>query len=289
MVETSVPGLAFVLTYIISGSDTELSAGVAVALAVLMAIGRLVARESPQYALSGIVGVVFAAVLATKTGKAEDFYLPGLLLNAAYAAAFLVSILVRWPLVGLIASQLQASTNGARTPSGCSAYTGASWLWVGLFLTRLAVQLPLYLAGAVAALGIARTRDGHPALRAGPVVDLPGGPQARGPPGARLATGAWSAAGERERAVEVGALGQDPELDIPVGPVGEHGAVQRGAEDGGDRRDLRAHERLGRPPAFAMSAIAASGSERDRVDPVGERRDHRAHVVAAGLERLAPA
>jgi hypothetical protein len=167
MVETSLPGLAFVLAYVISGSDTELSAGVAVALAVVMAIGRLVRRESPQYALSGIFGVVLAAVLATKTGKAENFYLPGLLLNVAYASAFLISILVRWPLVGVIAAQLQGEHRWRDHPERMRAYTRASWLWVGLFLTRLAVQLPLYLAGAVAALGIARTVMGIPLFALG--------------------------------------------------------------------------------------------------------------------------
>lgn len=162
MVETSVPALAFVLAYVVSGSDTEIAAGIAVGLAVLMALGRLARRESPQYALSGIFGVVLAAVLATKTGKAENFYLPGLLLNVAYASAFLVSILVRRPLVGVIVAQLQGEHRWRDHPERMRAYTQASWLWVGLFLFRLAVQLPLYLAGAVVALGIARTAMGIP-------------------------------------------------------------------------------------------------------------------------------
>ena len=37
-----------------------------------------------------------------------------------------------------------------------------SWLWVGTFLLRLAVQLPLYLSGALVALGIAKTAMGLP-------------------------------------------------------------------------------------------------------------------------------
>lgn len=167
MVETSTPAVAFVIAYVISGSDTKLSAGVAVGIAVLLAIGRLVRRESPQYALSGIFGVVLAAVLATKTGKAENFYLPGLLLNVAYASAFLISILVRWPLVGVLAASLQGQHHWRGDPRLLRLYTRASWLWVGLFLVRLAVQLPLYLAGAVVALGIARTVMGIPLFALG--------------------------------------------------------------------------------------------------------------------------
>ena len=47
-------------------------------------------------------------------------------------------------------------------PDRVRRYTQASWVWVGVFALRLAVQLPLYLAGAVLALGIARTAMGLP-------------------------------------------------------------------------------------------------------------------------------
>jgi hypothetical protein len=167
MVETSAPAVAFVAAYAISGSDTRLSAIVAVALAVVMAISRLVRRETPQHALSGLFGVALAAVFATKTGKAENFYLPGLLANAGYGAAFLISILVRWPLVGVIAAQLQSERGWRQDPDRMRRYSLASWLWVALFGARLAVQLPFYFAGAVVALGIARTAMGIPLFALG--------------------------------------------------------------------------------------------------------------------------
>ena len=162
MVETSAPAAAFVVAYIVTGNDTTTSAIVAVAIAVIAAIARFARRETPQFALSGLVGVAIAAIFASKTGKAENFFLPGLLLNAAYATAFLVSILVRWPLVGVIAAQLQGDREWREDGERMTAYTRASWLWVILFSARLAVQLPLYLAGAVVALGIARTAMGIP-------------------------------------------------------------------------------------------------------------------------------
>lgn len=170
MVETSVPAVAFVVAYAVSGSDTRFSAIVAVALAAAMAISRLARRETPQFALSGLFGVAIAAIFATKTGKAENFYLPGLLANAGYALAFLVSILVRYPLVGVLATQLlgdKTKANWREDPVRMRTYTRASWLWVALFSTRLAVQLPLYLAGAVVALGIARTAMGIPLFALG--------------------------------------------------------------------------------------------------------------------------
>src|SRR4051794_34656786 len=188
MAETSLPAVAFVIAYTASGSDTNTAAIVAVALALVLTVARLVKRESPQHALSGLVGVAFAAFIATRSGKAENFFLPGLLANAAYAAAFLISIAIRRPLVGVIVRLLdraeerdepEAEVSAPAPPEAPEdpaparrgapgprprgrAVVRARWLWAGVFLLRLVVQLPLYLAGAVVALGVARTVMGLP-------------------------------------------------------------------------------------------------------------------------------
>jgi hypothetical protein len=168
LLETSLPAVAFVTAYTVSGSNTTLSAVVAVALALVLAVVRVVRRESPRHTLTGIVGVGFAAFVAAKSGKAENFFLPGLVANAAYAAAFVVSIVVRRPLVGVIVGQLDGEGAGWRDDAArMRQFARATWLWAGLFATRLIVQLPLYLAGAVVALGVARTAMGLPLFAAG--------------------------------------------------------------------------------------------------------------------------
>jgi hypothetical protein len=168
MVETSLPAAAFVLTYAVSGSDTNTSAIVAVAIAAALAIGRLARRQTPRHALSGLIGVGFAAFVAVKSGRAANFFLPGLIANAAYAGAFIVSIAIRRPLVGVIVSQLDRSEAGWREdPRRMRTFIQASCVWAGLFLLRLVVQLPLYLAGAVLALGVARTALGLPLFALG--------------------------------------------------------------------------------------------------------------------------
>lgn len=162
-VEASVPPVAFVVAYTISGQDTTVSAIAALVVGILLTVARLARRETVQHAITGLVGVALAAFVATKTGKAENFFLPGLLANAAYAAIYFVSIVVRWPLIGVIVSGLSGTGSvWRRDPALMRAYTRASWLWVVLFLTRLLVQLPLYLAGSVTELGIARTAMGLP-------------------------------------------------------------------------------------------------------------------------------
>jgi hypothetical protein len=166
MAETSVPAVAFIAVYTVAGTDA--AAAVAVGIAVVLAASRLARRQTPRHALSGLVGVAFAAFVAARSGKAENFFLPGLLANAAYAAAFLISIMVRRPLVGYIVGQIDGEgTSWRGDPRRVRAFTRASGLWAALFTLRLAVQLPLYLAGAVVALGVARTAMGVPVFALG--------------------------------------------------------------------------------------------------------------------------
>jgi hypothetical protein len=169
MAENVAPAIAFVLAYTLSGSDTNVSAGVAVGLALVLAVARLARRQSPRHAIAGLVGVAVAGFVATRSGRAEDFFLPGLIANAGYGSAFVVSILVRRPLVGYIVTQFDGSqaTRWREDPLRMRAFNRATALWAGLFATRLLVQLPLYLAGAVVALGIARTAMGLPVFALG--------------------------------------------------------------------------------------------------------------------------
>jgi hypothetical protein len=163
MAETSLPAVAYVIAYTASGSDTNTAAMVAVALALVLTLARLVRRQSPIHALSGLVGVGFAAFIATRSGRAENFFVPGLLLNAAYVSALLISLAVRRPLIGIIVTKLDGEGDEwRRDPARVRAFVRATWLWAGLFGTRLIVQLPLYAAGAVVALGVAKTAMGLP-------------------------------------------------------------------------------------------------------------------------------
>ncbi|MBW0113074.1 DUF3159 domain-containing protein, partial [Pseudonocardia sp. KRD-182] len=72
--------------------------------------------------------------------------------------AWAVSIVVRWPLLGLVVgTALGQRTRWRRDPDLLRGYQRASWVWVAQYVVRLAVFLPLYHADAVVALGIAQT------------------------------------------------------------------------------------------------------------------------------------
>ena len=166
--ESALPAAAFVVTYTATGQDTRAAVIAAVALGVIFAVARLLRGQTLQFALAGLGGLGLSAYVVSRTGKAEDFFLPGLLANAAYALAYLISILVRWPLLGVIISTLRGGDMSWRkNPAELRSYSRASWIWVALFSLRLAVQLPLYLASALTALGVARIAMGIPLFAVG--------------------------------------------------------------------------------------------------------------------------
>ncbi|WP_245604198.1 DUF3159 domain-containing protein [Patulibacter minatonensis] len=161
--ESSVPAALFVSVYTIGGHDATIAAIVAVVVGASLTIARLVRGQTLQFALSGLFGIALAGFIVAKTGNASDFFLPGILINIGYAGAYLVSILVRWPIMGLLIGSLTGDPTGWRKdPLLTRTYVRITWIWVGLFLLRVAVQLPLYLADAVAAQGVARVTMGIP-------------------------------------------------------------------------------------------------------------------------------
>jgi hypothetical protein len=163
VLESTVPAAAYVLAFTLTGEDTRTAAIVAVVLAALLTVARIARGQTVQFAITGLIGVAFAAYIADRTGKAENFFLPGLLANAGYASIYAISIAIRRPVLGYVVQILTQSEGGWREdPVQLRAYTRACWIWVGMFLSRLAVQLPLYLADALVALGAARVAMGLP-------------------------------------------------------------------------------------------------------------------------------
>ena len=146
--DAGLPLVLFTGVYTIGDRDLMLAIWAALAVGALLAVIRLVRRDPLQNVVAGFLGLGVAVFLAARTGRAEDVFLPGLLINIGYGLAYLVSILVRWPLLGILVGLVTGQGMSWRNdPALLRAYTKASALWVGLFAIRLAVQVPLYLAG----------------------------------------------------------------------------------------------------------------------------------------------
>ncbi|RNE66599.1 DUF3159 domain-containing protein [Cryobacterium tepidiphilum] len=162
IVEAVLPGLVFVVLYTLT-RDLVLSLAAPVALGVLFVLARLLQRQPVTPALGGLAGIGISAVLSLITGRAEDFYVTGFLTNAAYALAFLVSAVVGWPLIGLAVGFLMGDGVAWRgDPVKRRVLTILTYCWAGLFLLRLAVELPLYFSGNIAWLGAMKLLMGIP-------------------------------------------------------------------------------------------------------------------------------
>jgi Protein of unknown function (DUF3159) len=111
MIDASLPTVAFIVANSLAG----LRVGIWTALgaAVLVFLVRLVRRQSLQQGLSGLVGVAVAVGIAAASGEARDFFVLGIVRNAAIGVVLLGSIVVRWPLVGVVAEFLAPSHLGA--------------------------------------------------------------------------------------------------------------------------------------------------------------------------------
>ncbi len=172
--ETLLPGMLFLVMFTAT-RDARVSA-IAPAVLAVIAIGiRLLRRESLASALSGAIGVGIAVAATLLTGKGSNYYVPGFWTNGLWSAGLLLSILIGWPLLGLAIGAFSGDLTAWRKDRRVKRVgTGLTLLWLGLFLARLAVQLPLWFAAqsagegsdagnaATDALGVARLVMGVP-------------------------------------------------------------------------------------------------------------------------------
>jgi hypothetical protein len=152
--ESILPPLAFVTTYVALGGDSEEALTWAIAAAVVLALGfaawRLAERKRPTRVLGSLLVVALGAYIAARTGSAAAFFWPRVLLNVLSALAFAVANVFRWPLLGVIIGPIVGTgMKWRKDPDLLRAYSRASWLWVLLNLVRAAVLFPLIEANAL--------------------------------------------------------------------------------------------------------------------------------------------
>ncbi|MEO3885605.1 DUF3159 domain-containing protein [Nonomuraea sp. B5E05] len=166
IIEAAVPTIAFTVSWITT-EDLKLSLIISVALSVVLLLVRIVQRSTPQFVINSLIGIAIGAFFASRTGDAKDYFLPGILWNAAYMLAMLASIVTRWPVVGfLIGSVTGDPTAWHKDPGIVRLCTRLTWMLLLPCAVRVAVQGPVYLFGggdqAVAALGFAKIVMGWP-------------------------------------------------------------------------------------------------------------------------------
>jgi hypothetical protein len=161
----AIPPVVFVVVNAVAGLRPAIYS--AVGAGVVLALYRMARRQSVQQAVTGLFGVVIAALIAARTGQARGYFLLGIWSSFAYGGVFAVSILVRRPLVGALWEFLEPSPGGDevpwyRRPVLLRAYIWATVVATAVFLLRGVVQLALYQRNATGWLAFARVAMGYP-------------------------------------------------------------------------------------------------------------------------------
>ena len=162
LIDSGLPSVIFLVTFNVK-HDLRQAIMAALSLSIVLAIIRLAKKDTIQHSISGILGVLICAYFANRSGNASDFYIPKLLTNLAYGTAYLVANLVGWPLLGIVLGPLLGENfEWRKNPKRKKVYTRASWIWVGMFFSRIAVQYPIYRSGNVNLLGTVNLAMGYP-------------------------------------------------------------------------------------------------------------------------------
>ena len=216
---TAIPTVVFVVVNALAGLRPAIVRGRRDPPS-LLAVYRLLRKQSVQQAITGLFGVVIAALIAGRTGQARGYFLFGIWTSFAYAAAFAVSLIVRRPLVGLLWEFLDPSPGGARTLVSAAApaarlRVGDRWRLV-VFLARGVVQTALFRENATGWLAVARIAMGYPLYPAGGGVRVLGG-HARSPAARATGTDSLSRLANHHVADRRFGLGQRDEEQLVAG------------------------------------------------------------------------
>ena len=164
MLESALPFVAFTIAWVI-GRELYPAIGAAVGTALLLAAIRLVQRQSIKYVVQAVIPTAVAVLIATRTGRAQDIFLPGIVYNGALAVVSLASVAIRKPLVGFIIGAAVGDPTGWAKDPGLVRMTSKLTLVLAVpYVTRFVIQLPLFLAGQVILLGMAKVVLGWPLL-----------------------------------------------------------------------------------------------------------------------------
>ena len=162
LIDSGIPAVIFLVIFNVT-KDLQSALIASISISALLTVIRLARRDTLQHALSGFIGVLICAWFANRTGNATDLYIPKLLTNLGYGSVYLIANLVGWPVLGLMLGPILGENLSWRNhPERKRAYVQASWLWVAMFFTRIAVQYPIYRSGNVNLLGTVNLAMGYP-------------------------------------------------------------------------------------------------------------------------------
>jgi predicted membrane-bound spermidine synthase len=121
-----------------------------------------VTRSPMAPAIAGALGIALTSILSLVTNRAENNFLPGIVINSVMLLVLVISIAVRWPLVGVLIGMLMGDTEWRADKIKRRALTLATWIWVLPSAIRVAIQVPLYLIERADLLAATKLLTGIP-------------------------------------------------------------------------------------------------------------------------------
>jgi Protein of unknown function (DUF3159) len=164
ILEGAIPTLGFTITWL-SSHDLRLSLIVSASFALVALVIRIAQRSTVQFVMNALVGIGIASIFAMRSGNAEDVFLPGLIYNTAYAVGLIGSVLVRWPLIGLMIGGLTGDLTGWRRDAHMMTLCNRLTLILAApCVLRVLVQYPIWASEGdhTAALATAKLAMGWP-------------------------------------------------------------------------------------------------------------------------------
>lgn len=160
--DSILPPLLFVVLNAVLG--LEAAQWGALALALLFTAVRLARRQPLQYALGGLFGSVLAVSIVRLLGRAEGYFLPGIISGMGTILLAVVSLFVRRPMVAWTSYIARRwPLNWYWHPQVRPAYDEVTLMWIGYYFVRSALQWTAFQNGSPEWLAVIRLITGWPA------------------------------------------------------------------------------------------------------------------------------
>ncbi len=136
----------------------------ALVLSVVIAIFRLLHKQSLLYALGGVFSVAIAIGIAWFLGKSEGFFLPGLISGSMTLLLTIASLVIRRPMVAWTSYLARRwPLDWYWHPLVRPAYSEVTFAWTIFFAARLFLQFSLFKNQNINSLAITNFITGWPA------------------------------------------------------------------------------------------------------------------------------
>lgn len=163
LLDAALPPAIFLLANTLLGFSGAMVAALGLALA--FGVWRWRRGEPLRYALAGVGSVLLAIGLVWVLGRAEGYFLPGLVNGAITVALCVISLLIRRPITAWTSFVARRwPLEWYWHPRVRPAYQETSLLWTVFFGARLWWQASLYRSARASTLAWVNALTGWPAL-----------------------------------------------------------------------------------------------------------------------------